>query len=140
MQLRAHDDLDIVVDILNVPALVEALRGAGYAFQNGDPPLSFMVVDPAGRQVDVHPATFDAHGNGLYLMEDGRTWTYPAEGLAGRGSIGGRPVQCLTPALQMRVHAGYQLGEKDHQEIRLLNERFGVDPPDGYEWPPTSTP
>jgi hypothetical protein len=33
----------------------------------------------------------------------------------------------------MRVHAGYELTDKDHEEIRLLHERFGVDPPSGYE-------
>lgn len=65
------------------------------------------MVDPEGRQVDVHPATFDAEGNGRYQMHDGHTWTYGAEGLAGRGFLG----------------------------RRLLRKRFGVDPPRGYEWP-----
>jgi len=78
---------------------------------------------------------FDEQGNGIYQMDDGDTWTYPADGLAGSGSIGGRPVCCLTPELQMRVHTGYELREKDHEEIRALNERFGVPPPAGYEWP-----
>lgn len=134
-QLRSHDDLDIVVDIEHVPAVKEALRRSGYAFQESDLPLSFMVVDAAGRQVDVHPVTFDKQGNGLYQMAGGTTWTYPAGGLVGTGSIGGKPVRCLTPALQMRVHAGYELGDKDHEEIRVLNERFGVNPPRGYERP-----
>jgi hypothetical protein len=35
----------------------------------------------------------------------------------------------------MRVHTGYELTEKDHEEIRILNERFGVDPPQRYERP-----
>jgi lincosamide nucleotidyltransferase A/C/D/E len=132
-QLRSHDDLDIVVDIKDVPAVKDVLRNAGYTLQESDVPLSFMVVDPAGCQVDVHPVTFDDHGNGLYQMEDGDTWTYPAEGLTGRGSIGGQSVRCLTPKLQMRVHTGYELRRKDHDEIRILNERFGVEPPQGYE-------
>jgi hypothetical protein len=40
----------------------------------------------------------------------------------------------------MRVHSGYELREKDHEEIRIVNERFGVDPPRGYEWPGTGGP
>jgi len=134
-QLRPHDDLDIVVDIRDVPTVKEVLRGSGYAFQESDVPLSFMVVDSEGRQVDVHPVTFDEQGNGLYQMDDGNTWTYPAEGLAGTGAISGTPVRCLTPELQMGVHAGYELREKDHEEIRILSKRFGVDPPPGYRWP-----
>jgi lincosamide nucleotidyltransferase A/C/D/E len=134
-QLRAHDDLDIVVAIDDVPVVQDVLRRAGYTDRDREAPLSFMTVDREGRQVDVHPVTFDADGNGLYQMDDGDTWTYPAAGLAGTGSIGGRPVHCLTPELQMRVHAGYELGEKDHEEIRILHERFGVVPPPGYEPP-----
>lgn len=135
VQLRPHDDLDIVVDIEHVPAVKGVLRGCGYTFQESEAPLSFMVVDPEGRQVDVHPVTFDAEGNGLYQMDDGTTWTYTAEGLAGTGTIGGRRVRCLTPELQMQVHTGFELREKDHEEIRVLNERFGVGPPRGYVWP-----
>jgi lincosamide nucleotidyltransferase A/C/D/E len=107
--------------------------------QEGESPLSFMVVDPQGRQVDVHPVTFDEQGNGLYKMAGGKTWTYPADGLSGMGSIGGKEVRCLTPELQIRAHAGYELSEKDHREIRALHERFGVEPPRGYQtseaWP-----
>jgi lincosamide nucleotidyltransferase A/C/D/E len=130
-QLRPHDDLDIVVAIEDAPIVKTVLRDAGYTHQESDVPLSFMVVDPAGRQVDVHPVAFDDDGNGLYQMPGGEMWTYSADGLAGTGSIGGRPVRCLTPQLQMRAHAGYELTERDREEIRLLYERFGVDPPPG---------
>jgi len=134
-QLRSHDDLDVVVDINDVQQTVDVLRSAGYTHQESEAPLSFMMVDPDGRQVDVHPATFDRHGNGSYQMSGGRTWIYTADGLAGRGSIGGKSVRCLTPEFQMTVHSGYELGKKDRDEVRLLNEKFGVDPPRGYEWP-----
>jgi lincosamide nucleotidyltransferase A/C/D/E len=134
-QLRAHDDLDIVVGIEDVPTVQRVLRQAGYTMRDRDAPLSFMTVDPDGRQVDVHPVTFDQQGNGLYQMDDGDTWTYPGTGLVGTGSIGGTRVRCLTPGLQMRVHAGYELAEKDHKEIRILHERFGVGTPPGSEPP-----
>jgi hypothetical protein len=33
----------------------------------------------------------------------------------------------------MQAHAGYELAERDREEIRLLHERFGVEPPaDGF--------
>jgi len=134
-QLRAHDDLDVVVGIEDVPTVQHVLRSSRYTVRDREAPLSFMTVDPDGRQVDVHPVSFDEQGNGLYQMDDGDTWTYPAAGLVGAGSIGGKPVRCLTPELQMRVHAGYELEAKDHEEIRILHERFGVAPPPGYEWP-----
>jgi lincosamide nucleotidyltransferase A/C/D/E len=134
-RLRSHDDLDIVVDIEDVPATKSVLRSAGYTHQEFEAPHSFMMVDPEGRQVDVHPATFDDRGNGSYVMNDDQIWIYTAEGLAGKGSIGGKAVNCLTPEFQMTVHAGYEFAQKDHDEVRLLHERFGVDPPRGYKWP-----
>ena len=85
-----------------------------------------MLVDRIGRQVDAHPVEFDEVGNGLYVMEDGTTWSYPAEGFTGRGTVAGRHVRCLSPATQVIVHAGYELTEKDFRELRLLHERFGV--------------
>ena len=79
-QRRQHDDLDVVVDIAEVHKVQEVLRTAGYTDQEGGAPLSFMVVDPEGRQVDVHPVLFDERGDGLYQMDNGQTWTYPADG------------------------------------------------------------
>ena len=87
------------------------------------------MVDTRGRQVDVHPVTFNAEGGGVYQMDDGTEWVYPGEGFAGRGSVDQRPVRCLSPEVQVMVHAGYELTEKDYRELYLLRERFGVEPP-----------
>ena len=42
--------------------------------------MSFVLVDVRGRQVDVHPVTFDAEGGGIYQMDDGTEWVYPGAG------------------------------------------------------------
>jgi lincosamide nucleotidyltransferase A/C/D/E len=136
-QQRAHDDLDLVVELKDVETIEDILRRAGYTDKDREAPLSFMVVDSEGRQVDIHPVVFDHDGNGLYQMENGKTWTYPADGFCGRGRVGGKSVRCLSPRVQMLVHGGYELAQKDHDEIRALHDRFGVDPPAGYTWPPT---
>lgn len=131
-QNRSHDDLDLVVEIGDVPKLQDVLKAQDYTFQRREAPLSFEMVDPEGRQVDVHPVSFDESGDGIYQLGEGKTWTYPAAGFAGLGQVAGRKVRCLTPEVQMRVHSGYELAEKDHWEIRALQERFGVEPPPGY--------
>lgn len=110
--------------------IIVLLRGLGYELVAGAPPKSFVFVDPRGRQVDVHPVTFDAEGGGLYRMDDDRSWLYPAEGFSGRGTVGGRPVRCLNPEVQVLVHSGYELTDKDFRELYLLRERFGVEPPE----------
>ena len=91
------------------------------------------MVDREGRQVDVHPVKFDESGNGIYKMRTGEEWVYPAAGFAARGRVLGRQVRCLSPEVQMLAHTGYSLSDKDHQEIRALQEKFGVAPPPGYD-------
>ena len=48
----------------------------------------------------------------------------------GTGSVAGRRVRCLTPEVQVLVHAGYELTDKDFRELYLLRERFGVELPE----------
>jgi lincosamide nucleotidyltransferase A/C/D/E len=129
-ETREHDDLDLVAELRHSERSVDLLRGLGYELVAGAPPKSFVLVDELGRQVDVHPVTFDAEGGGVYQMEGGREWIYPAQGFSGQGRVEGRTVRCLSPEVQVLVHAGYELGEKDYRELYLLRERFGVHLPD----------
>jgi lincosamide nucleotidyltransferase A/C/D/E len=128
-ETRQHDDLDLVAELRCSNRIVELLRGLGYDLVAGAPPKSFVLVDREGRQVDVHPVTFDAEGGGVYQDGSGE-WVYPAQGFSGRGSVDGKPVRCLSPEVQVLVHAGYELTEKDYRELYLLRERFGVEPPE----------
>lgn len=128
-QTREHDDLDLVVELRHVSRIVELLDGVGYSLVAGAPPKSFVMVDARGRQVDVHPVAFNAQGGGVYEMDDGTEWVYPSEGFTERGRVDERPVRCLSPRVQVLVHAGYELTQKDYRELYLLRERFGVEPP-----------
>jgi len=128
-QTREHDDLDLVVELDHASRINDLLDGLGYSQVAGAPPKSFVMVDARGRQVDGHPVTFDAEGGGVYQMDDGNEWVYPSEGFKGRGSVDERPVRCLSPEVQVLVHAGYELTQKDYRELYLLRERFGVEPP-----------
>jgi lincosamide nucleotidyltransferase A/C/D/E len=132
-QLREHDDLDLVAELADARRLTEVLDHAGYELVAGGAPKSFVLVDRDGRQVDVHPVVMDeARGGGVYRMDDGREWVYPAAGFAGRGKVAGRYVRCLSPEVQVLVHDGYELTEKDFRELYLLHERFGVGLPPEY--------
>jgi lincosamide nucleotidyltransferase A/C/D/E len=126
-QTREHDDLDLVVARSDVPSLIEALGQGGYEVAKGRLPTCIVLLDPMGRQVDVHPVEFDEVGDGIYRMEDGRDWPYLARGFAGRGRVLGLEVRCLTPEVQVLCHAGYELAETDHHDLSLLRKRFGIN-------------
>jgi lincosamide nucleotidyltransferase A/C/D/E len=124
-QTREHDDLDVVAARSDVPVLIEALGQEGYEVANGQLPTCIVLLDPIGRQVEVHPVEFDESGNGIYAMEEGGTWPYPAHGFTGRGRVLDVEVRCLTPEVQVLCHAGYELAETDHHDLALLRECFG---------------
>ena len=128
-QTREHDDLDVVIELAQADRTIELLGGLGYSLVARAPPKSFVMVDARGRQVDIHPVTFDAEGGGVYQMDDGTEWVYPSEGFKGTGSVGTRPIRCLSPETQILVRAGYHLTQKDYRELYLLRERFGAEPP-----------
>ena len=64
-------------------------------------------------------------------MEEGGTWPYPARGFMGAGSVLGRPVQCLTPEVQVLCRTGYDLDEGATATISaaLRESIFGVGVP-----------
>jgi lincosamide nucleotidyltransferase A/C/D/E len=125
-ETREHDDLDLVLAATDVPRLVDALSSQGYEVAKGELPTCIVLLDPEGRQVDLHPVTFDVSGDGIYVLEEGGTWPYPARGFAGRGHVLGREVRCLTPEVQVLCHAGYVLGETDFHDLAALREGFGI--------------
>ena len=122
-QTRPHSDLDLAVDRTRLPDVRSILEGLGlHVDEAAEPglPARLVMVDGT-RQVDLHPLKFGGGDGWQQLSESGDDWgRYPAEGLAGEGSIGGRPVRCLTAELQLRFHEGYELSTKDEHDIEIL--------------------
>jgi lincosamide nucleotidyltransferase A/C/D/E len=125
-QRRAHDDLDLVVQVADWPRISAALAGLGYRVVHGGMPSNTVLLDSAGRQIDLHPVRFDGAGNGIYRAESGEDWPFPAAGFAGQGRIDGRPVRCLTAEVEVLTHADYDLDEEDYADLAVLHERFGI--------------
>ena len=122
---RARAYLDLVAACSDAPLLSRLLGRDGYEVAKGQLPTCVVLLDPAGRQVDVHPVEFDDAGDGIYRMEDGRDWAYLARGFAGKGRVLGREVRCLTPEVQVLCHAGYELAETDHHDLAVLRTASG---------------
>jgi lincosamide nucleotidyltransferase A/C/D/E len=129
-QTRTHKDVDIILCVSDVPKLQKVLNFKGYQIKEGSPPNSFVLINDSGLEVDVHAVNFDDKGNGVYRMQNGEDWIYPAEGFSGSGKITGIKVKCLSPTAQVLCHAeGYTPTEKDIRDMELLQERFGMELP-----------
>jgi lincosamide nucleotidyltransferase A/C/D/E len=122
-----------VIEGRNLPAAVAALEARGYAPVDRDDTRAwnFVLGDAVGRQVDFHVIELDATGRGIYgPVENGDV--YPAEALAGTGTIDGRSVACTTPEWLVSSHTGYALDATDWADVSALCERFGIPVPDEY--------
>jgi len=132
-QTRTHDDLDIVVVRDEVPAIRRVLSPLGLELAEDYLPTRAVLRSPDGRQVDLHPIIFDGDGTGWQKNAgpDGSDCPYPAEGF-GTGTIGGTVIPCLTAALQVEHHRGYEAKEKDRADMDALAEACGQVLPPPY--------
>lgn len=130
VQTRPHKDVDIILRVADLPELRDILGSRGFEIRHGGTESNFVLADHSGLEVDVHAIAFDGDGNGVYRMESGSDWIFPAAGFSGRGVVGSIGVRCLSPETQVLCHAhGYVPTEKDFRDMELLQARFGVELP-----------
>jgi len=142
-QTRAHNDLDIVIQQIDVAKLRTLLESQGYEEIKLEiaRPHNFVLADNQGHEIDIHVIVLDVEGNGIYgPAEKGEM--YPVDALGGTGSIAGRTVKCISPRWTINFHSGYKLKEKDYKDVSALCDKFGIDLPAEYEHfnAPSDTP
>jgi lincosamide nucleotidyltransferase A/C/D/E len=133
-QTREHKDLDLIARDAHESRMREALATHGFVQVEGGVPQSFVLADERGREVDVHPVRFDAQGDGHLLSEDGEPFGHSAEAFAATGSVSGYRVACLSADAQMSNHSwGYEPGDTDVHDMRLLHDRLGTPFTEPYQ-------
>jgi lincosamide nucleotidyltransferase A/C/D/E len=133
-ETRPHGDLDVALELRQLPQLEELLgsRGYGRKGEREARPWNFVLRDSAGHLVDLHAFTFDDAGNGLLgPPENGAA--YPAHALTGVGIIRGRHVRCIAVEAVLRFHSQYEPRERDFKDVQALCARFGLDLPERYK-------
>ena len=133
-QTRPHKDLDIVIQHKDVPALWQFLETRGYrkTKQEIARPWNFVLGDASVKEIDVHVIVMDGQGNGIYGPPE-KGEMYPAASLTGMGTIEGHTVRCISAEWAVKFHAGYELQDKDFQDVSALCRRFGIALPKIYE-------
>jgi lincosamide nucleotidyltransferase A/C/D/E len=128
-QSRSHDDLDIAIPHGQVPLLRRLMATRGFSEQpRADSwECNFVLADAADRRLDVHAYTLDDAGKNAGGVP------YTAAHLTGTGVIAGRSVRCIDPGWLVKFHTGYEVDEKDHHDVRLLCERFGLPLPAQFQ-------
>lgn len=91
---------------------------------------AFVLHDGDGRELDIKPVRFDEDGRGHAAWDT--DFVFPGGAFDGRGVIAGVSVWCLSADIQMRTHTGYELKDKDLQDLRHLHDKFGIAYPDEH--------
>jgi len=132
-QTRPHEDIDIVVEQTHIAKLRSFLENRNYRDVERDDTSAwnFVMGDDGGHRVDFHVIVVDQDGNGLYgPVEKGDM--YPADALKGEGTIDGHHVRCISPAWMVKFHSGYELHQKDYQDVSALCRKFNIPLPEEY--------
>lgn len=147
-QTRPHKDLDAFVAFGDLATLTEVLSERGFVLKeiwsesrprqhdghvrligsggpDGQVATAFVLKDALGRELDIHVMDVDEHGSATPAWNC--SMAFSPDALHGRGRIGGAPVRCLSAAMHVQTHTGYELQDKDRQDLRHLHERFGTD-------------
>lgn len=140
-QTRPHKDLDVIVLVDDVARLRELMGRDEYVLkelwsenrwvvdaQGTETATAFVLHDSQGRELDVHAMRLDDRGDGVPAWE-AEGFALTRHDLAGEGVIGGVPVRCLSPEMQVRCHTGYELPDEQLRDLEVLNEKFGVEHP-----------
>ena len=150
-QTRPHFDLDLVVAAADLGRAQAALQRRGFVVAYDEVvlgarmPDSVGLRDGEGRTVDLHPMHFEepAPAGGLSLR-GGVLTLRERRGDGERdspfttGRIGGSEVPCLTAAVQLAFHAGYELRDSDEHDLAVLAEL--AESPSEAEQPGSALP
>jgi lincosamide nucleotidyltransferase A/C/D/E len=126
-QTRQHRDLDLMHRESQEPAVVAALAEAGFVETLNWRPVRFVVTDPLGREIDLHPLTFAADGSAVQASPDpDHLFVYPASCFVVAGTIEGTAVPCLSAEQQVYFHQGYEPADHDRHDMAQLRRVFGI--------------
>jgi lincosamide nucleotidyltransferase A/C/D/E len=127
---RAHKDLDLLVQIADLPRYSEVVQSHGFdrklEWSENQPvqvgavrfDSAFVDAHRDGREIDVHVIDVD-HVGAVVQFHTG-PWPLPTDTVSGVGTIEGVTVRCVSRAAQLAMHSTYDLPEKHREDVRLL--------------------
>lgn len=125
-ETRPHRDLDLMHRVDQEPAVVAALAEGGFVETLDWRPVRFVVTNPAGQEIDLHPLTFAADGSAVQASPDPeRPFVYPSQCFV-TGEIDGSVVPCLSAEQQVYFHQGYEPADHDRHDMAQLRRAFDL--------------
>ena len=130
-QTRPHEDLDIIIQMKDVPKLRSLLSELGYKNVPRDDTReeNFVLGNEQGLLVDVHAFHFDDNGDGVYGNHGA---AFPKKGFEGSGEINSQKVKCISAEQMVIFHTSYTPDENDVKDVLALCKKFKIEVPQLY--------
>jgi lincosamide nucleotidyltransferase A/C/D/E len=116
-QTRAHNDLDLLIDVDRYDATVTAVGTLGFELLTDERPTRVVLARADGTPIDLHLVERSAGGM-TQRLPGGMQFTYVLDGTT--GVIDGRTVSCISPDMQLLTHSGYDPDDDDRYDVALL--------------------
>lgn len=128
---RSHNDLDLVLALDDLPRAMTVLVRNGFGVEEEE--LGRVVLGHADHgRIDLHPVTFDPHGNAVQVQPAASPVVYRSDGFVA-GSILGRAVACISADVQVFARLGHDRSAKHRQDVVALCSSFGLQLPEGWD-------
>jgi lincosamide nucleotidyltransferase A/C/D/E len=127
---RAHKDLDLLVQVADLPRYSEIVQSHGFdrklEWSESQPievdghqfDSAFVDAHRDGREIDVHVIDVDDGGPVVQFHKD--PWPLPSDTVSGMGTLEDMTVRCVSRAAQLAMHSSYELPAKHLEDVRLL--------------------
>ncbi len=132
-QTRTHNDLDLIIQEKDAKSVRKYLDKNGYSVILRDDlsDIKFHYENDLGHEIDFTVIEFDSIGNGIFGPRENGEMN-PAASFSGSGSIDGLKVGCVSPEFAIKFHLGYDMKQKDRDDVNVLCREFGIDVPKEY--------
>jgi len=119
------------------PTSRESKRCFGHSASRCTKIICRFVLRRTGEQLDFHTVTFDSEGGGVQPQPGGGSFRYPPEGFV-LGRVQGESVPCISAAVQVLCHLGYEPTRKDAHDVLELCRVFDLPIPKAYSHFPST--
>lgn len=131
-QTRDHQDLDLVIPDHALDTALEVATRLGFETAVDWLPARVALRDQHGSEIDIHPIVFEDDGDAWLPDLDGGRFEFPAGDFT-EGVLAGESVPCISAALQLAFHLGYEATDKDRHDMAALAAAELTTPDDAAE-------
>ncbi len=120
-QTRIHRDVDIDFDSRHTDRLLTFLQDKGFIVETDWLPTRAELYNEEFGYIDIHPFVLNGDGTSKQADLRGGWYEFPSD-YFGEATLEGRTIPCISWKGQKAFHSGYELRDKDVQDLAVLDE------------------